>query len=352
MRRRALLAAALAALLPLAGAAQSKGARTLGGAATLSVLQAKVERVTAAGEKSKATDGLTVAAGDRIVTNGSGTALLTFLDGSTATVQPSSDVVVRRLDGGGQRTGLLINAGAVWARVARLATPGARFSLESNTATAAVHDGVIGASYSKGDFGCWTQRGELTVADAAGRPLLTLQPGQATRLAGGQAPQTQPFFVNAMNLRVEASAGVWPLLEMPGFPLQAGFVAPGIEVNQVYGSITQVSADRTRVIEVPAGYPGPYTIRLNGAAAGPYAVTMRGLYRGAEVYRLQFAGAIARDEWLWTSAQQDLQQTGGFGIPDYRSARAESVRAAKFAPMRGDVPGVILVSPAEVAATR
>ena len=123
-------------------------------------------------------------------------------------------------------------------------------------------------------------------------------------------------------------------------------------MNQVYGSITQVSADGTRVIEVPAGYPGPYTIRLQGAATGPYTVTMRGLFRGAEVYRLDFAGTIARDEWLWTSVQQDLQQTGGFGIPDYRAARAESVRAAKFAAMRGDVPGVIVLAPAELTAAR
>jgi len=186
MRARALLAAALLALLPLAGAAQPKGPRTLGGGATLNVLQSKVERVTAAGEKSRATDGMTVNAGDRIVTNGSGTALLTFLDGSTATVQSSSDIVVRRLAGGGERTGLLINAGTVWARVARLATPGARFSLESNTATAAVHDGVIGAQASKGNFQCWTQRGELTVTDPGGRTLITLQPGQMTRVGAGQ----------------------------------------------------------------------------------------------------------------------------------------------------------------------
>jgi FecR protein len=352
MRRRALLLAALAALVPLAGAAQPKGPRTLAGAATLNILQARVDRVTAAGEKSKATDGMTVAAGDRIVTSGSGTALLTFLDGSTATVQPGSDVVVRRLGGGGQRTGILINAGTVWARVSGLASPAPAFSLESNTATAAVHDGVIGAVYSKGDFSCWTQRGELTVSDSGGRALITLQPGQQALVDGKQAPQTQPFFVNAMSLRVEASPGVWPLVEMPMLPLQAGFVAPGIEVNQVYGSVTRLGADGTRMVEVPAGYPGPYTVRIQGAADGPFTVVMTGLYRGSPAYRLEFAGTIARDEWLWTSAQQELQQTGGFGIPDYRSARAESVRAAKFAPMRGDLPGAIVLAPGELGAKR
>ena len=352
MTARLLVSAALAALLPVAGAAQTKGPRPLAGSATLSVLQTRVERVTAGGEKSKATDGMTVAVGDRLITNGSGTALVTFLDGSTITVQPGSDVVVRRLDGGGQGASILVNAGAVWARVARLALPGARFSLESNTATAAVHDGVIGAAHARGEFQCWTQRGELTVTDPGGRALLTLQPGQATRIGGGGAPTTQPFFVHAMTLRVDASSGVWPLLEMPTLPLLAGFVAPGIEVNQVYGSVTRVNADGTRTVEVPAGYPGPYTVRMQGAADGPYTVTLIGLYRGSEVYRLPFSGTIAREQWLWSSLQHDAHQSDGFGVPDYRSAKAENGRAAKFAPMRGEIPGSLLLSPAEMSARR
>ena len=353
MTARALAVLALVALLPVAGVAQTRGARALGATATLSVLQARVERVTAAGEKSKATDGMTVAAGDRIITNGSGTALITFLDGSTVTVQPSSDVVVRRLDGGGQRTGILINAGTVWARVARLATPGAPFSLESNTATAAVHDGVIGAVHSKGNFQCWTQRGDLTVTDPAGKTLVTIQPGFMALIDAGKPAQTQTFSVMAMTLRLETSPNAWPILEMPYFPLQAGFVSPGVEVNQVYGSITNVNPDGTRVIEVPAGYPGPYTVRLHGAADGPYRVMMLGLHRGAEVYRIELTGTIARDQWLWTSVQQEMPETGGLGGgPDFRGARAQSVKVAKFASMRGDLPGVILLAPVELSAAR
>jgi hypothetical protein len=353
LRRVVALALSAALMLPLLAAAAARAPRTVGAAATLSMLQGRAERVAAGGEKSRATDGMTVAAGDRIVTSGTGIALVTFLDGSTVTIQPGSDVVVRRVEGAGQRTGILINAGTVWARVARLATPGSRFSLESNTATAAVHDGVIGAQYSRGVFQCWTQRGELVVTDAARRELVTLQPGQMTEIGSGRAPQTQAFSVTAMTLRVEASPGVWPLVEMPSPTLLAGFVAPGIEVNQVYGSVTRVNADGTRTIEVPAGYPGPYTVRLNGATESPYTVTMTGLHRGSEVYRLDFAGTIAAGEWLWTSVQQDMQHAGGgFGIPDYRATKAQSVRAAKFGAMRGDLPGVILLAPAEAGASR
>jgi hypothetical protein len=355
MRRRgAALVALLAALLtPLPAAAQPRGPQSVGAAAaTLSVLQPRVERVTAAGAKTRATDGMTLAAGDRVITSGNGIALVTFLDGSTITVQPGSDVVVRRLEGGGRRTGILVNAGAVWARVARVLGPGPGFSLESNTATAAVHDGVIGAQYDGGLFQCWTQRGELRVSDASGRPVATLKPGEMTTIGAGRVPQTQPFSVTAMTLRIHASGGVWPLVEMPAVPLLAGFVSPGVEVNQVYGSITRVDADGSRLVEVPAGLPGPYTVRLQGASAGPFTVTMTGTHYGSEVYRLQFSGTIGREEWLWTGVQQDMQVRGGFGLPDYRSAKAAGVRAASFGAMRGDLPGVILLSPREVGAPR
>src|SRR5262249_17139646 len=145
-------------------------------------------------------------------------ALLTFLDGSTVTVQPGADVVVRRLGGEGQRPAIRVDAGAVWARVARLASPAPAFALESNTATAAVHDGVIGAQPSRGEFQCGTQGGELTVTDAGGKTLLTLEPGQTTRVTHGKTEAVRPFFVNAMTLRVEVSSGAWPLLDTPGTP--------------------------------------------------------------------------------------------------------------------------------------
>lgn len=350
------LAAGLLTLLLGArpAAAQARGPRTVSAAATLSILRGGAERVTAGGGRQPGANGMILAEGDRIVTGGMGIAVITFLDGSTVTVQPGSDVVVRRAPASGDRasTRVFINAGAVWARVRRLADPGSGMSLESNTATAAVHDGLIGARQNRdGSFECWTQAGELAVTDRGGRALVALAPGQMTRVGPGGSAQPAPFAVMASTLRVVASRGVLPLLQMPYHTLLAGFVAPGVEVNQVYGSVTRAHPDGTRSVEVPAGFLGPYTLMVEGREETPFTITLVGLSRGSETHRVELCGRIGRGERQWTSVMQDMPTpeslTSGAG-PE--GARAQGVLAARLGPMRRPLPGEILLAPAEVEA--
>ena len=55
---------------------------------------------------------------------------------------------------------------------------------------------------------------------------------------------------------------------MPDGVRLAGFVPPGIEVNQVFGSLTARCPDQTWIVEVPGGFPGPYLVFLTGIADG------------------------------------------------------------------------------------
>ena len=61
-----------------------------------------------------------------------------------------------------------------------------------------------------------------------------------------------------------------PLLVMPDGVRAAGFVPPGIEVNQVFGSFTGVR-DGRRVIQVPAGLAGPFRLVSPPPADGKYS---------------------------------------------------------------------------------
>jgi hypothetical protein len=54
--------------------------------------------------------------GDRVVTGQGGFALVTFLDGSTVTIEPNSDVTIRQADRERSTIRLLIHVGKVWAR--------------------------------------------------------------------------------------------------------------------------------------------------------------------------------------------------------------------------------------------
>ncbi len=68
-------------------------------------------------------------------------------------------------------------------------------------------------------------------------------------------------------LEVVTTGPVLRFMAMPDGNRLARFVEPGIEVNQVFGSLTAVRADG-RIVEVPAGLPGPYEVRLGNERNG------------------------------------------------------------------------------------
>lgn len=343
----------LGLFLPLQEArAQQAGPRTVTAAATLSILAGIVHRMPAGGTQLQATeDGMDLSIGDRIVTWPKASALITFLDGTTVTVQPKSDVEVKKAEiSGGKRSGISIqiNAGTVWARVVRLLDPKASFSLESNTATATVHDGLIGGQQKEdGSFVCWTRAGTLTVRDGHGQTLLTLQPNEKTTVQAGQKPSPQPFFVNQSALKITASANVLPLVEMPDKIYVAGFVAPVWEVNQVFGAFTGRTADGSHIVEVPAGVPGPFLVVLHGLHDGPFKVTVVGSFKSDPIYRQDLSGSIKKGERLRTEITQQMDVATA---SEPKTAKVVSGHVVPLNTWDGPLPGTIVLSPLELKA--
>lgn len=354
MARRLTLVFALmlGLVLPDRGAlAQSGGPGIASFTATLSVLAGAVGHVPAGGSQpAVAVDGMDLAVGDRVVTGLDARALMTFLDGTTVTVEPESDVELRTAQvGGGDRgsnVAIHVNVGTVWARAVGAVDQGSSFSIESNTATATVHSGRIGGRQNPdASFVCWTKGGVLTVEGKHGEPTLTLLPGQATTVETGQIPAPRPFAVNQSVLKVMSSAGALPLVQMPDRARVMGFVSPGIEVNQVFGSDSALTEDGGRVLDVPAGHAGPFTLVFEGRQDGPFDVRIVGLFQGGEVYRQQLSGTITMGERLSTEITQEIDpSTGG----DPSTAKALSGRVAPLRPLSGPLPGKILLSPGEL----
>ena len=336
---------------PAVGDAEREQTSTVSVTATLSVLRGRVTRIAATSpSEEQARDGVDLEVGDRVRTGSDSIALVTFLDGTTVTIEPDSEVEIQAVELGADlsRIRLRVELGKVWARVARMLAPTSEVSLESNAATAAVRDGLIGAGQAGGEFTCWTNSGDLTVRDAEGRELLVLRPGQKTTVRSGEAPRAVPFAVNRTTLRVEASGAVAPLLATADTSRVAGFVAPGVEVNQVFGSLTQAKPDGVRLLEVPAGTPGPFTVVFEGLRAGPFEVTVSGLYDGRLVYQEQLVGKIQGGERLQTRIEHQLDPEGA---SDPKRARVVGGEVASLSPLRGPLPGEWLLSPAEVEAS-
>jgi len=353
LHRLAVLASVALLAVPAAAAAQERPA-VVSTAATLTVLSASVERVGPGGDRPAAVgSGADLAVGDRVVTGPGGLALITFLDGSTVTVEPASNVTVRQAQMDGReasRVGLLVTVGTVWARVAGWLGGRATLTLESNAYSATAHDGLIGAQQqASGSFVCWTRAGDLDVIGAAG-PVARLRPGQKATLAPGGPVQIEGFAVNRSTLEVTTSGPVLPLVTMPDLTRLAGFVPPGIEVNQVFGSLTAAPASGGRTVEVPAGVSGPFVLTLAAVGDGPFTVTVVGRHQGTVTYRYERTGTAHHGQGLRGEVIQIMDAPAG-GAPDPRTARAGSAGMTELRPeVTSPVP--VPLSALELAAPR
>jgi hypothetical protein len=334
--------------------AQQGGPKTVSATATLSILVGSAQFVSAGGGQAQpATDGMSLAVGDRVLTASKSEALITFLDGSTLTVMPESDVAVKKVvlgtaKGSGSNISVQITVGKVWARVVKFLDPNAGMSLESNTATATVHDGLIGGQQDPdGTFSCWTRVGGMAVKDGQGRTLVVLLPGEKTVVKANQSPAPQAFFVQQSAIKITAPSNLFPLVLMPDKVRVAGFVAPGVEVNQVFGSFTGAGADGARIVEVPAGVPGPFTLVLEGVQDGPFTVNLTGLFKGAPVYQQGLSGTIKQGERLTAQITQQLDPAT---VGEPKTAKVQSGKIEPLKPLEGPLPGHILLSPGELEA--
>ena len=343
MKQTLATAVILALVVPSAGARPVAAQQAQ---ATLTILAGTVT-VQPAGTAAfgPATDGMDLATGARVKTEAGTTALVTFVDGSTVTVQPETEITVERSGGGDQpsRTSIRITLGTVWARVVRLLGPQSEFSLQGQNAMATVRGTQIGAQQNAdGSFVCWTRSGSMVVTDQ-GRSL-TLQPGHATTVAAGQELAPRPFAVNASALRVTAGGDVLPLLATPAPERLAGFAGSGIEVNQVFGSFVSEGL-APRVVEIPAGAAGRYTLVVEGQRDGDVRLNLEGVYSGQVVLRRELAGSVRAGERLVADIAPQLDQ-----VTDPRTALLLGWDVSDLRPLAGPPPGKLVLAPAEVSA--
>jgi FecR protein len=320
-------------------------------AATLTVLSGVVEHARVADRaRVRATSGADLAEGDRVATGAEGRALITFLDGTTVTVEPGSDVMVRELPSGQRepsRVRLLILAGTLWARVAGWLGGRGTVTLESNAYSATARDGLIGAqARSDGGFVSWTRAGEVVLRDAGGERAV-LRPGEKGTFGPDGAVTKDAFSVNASTIEIVVDGPVMPLLVMPDGVRAAGFVPPGIEVNQVFGSFTGVR-DGRRVIQVPAGLAGPFRLVLVATGDGTYSVAVVGRAGDRAVYWGERRGRTRAGE---RRGGEIVQRFGEFERPDPRTARVVDGWLGAFGERLGGVPPTIVLSPLELSST-
>ena len=318
-------------------------------AATLSVLAPPVERIPAGASAAEpGVGGMNLADGDRIRTGARSMALITFLNGTTVTVLPDSEVTVKQAvsERGTGAMRLFIHAGRVWARVVQAAGSRSALTLESNDYSATARDGLIGAERRPEGFVCWTRRGLMTINNSAGQSEAVLMAGQRAWARRGWSVTPEPFVAGASTIEIEASGPVLPLLQMPDGGVAAGFLAGDVEINQVFGSLTASRGPQRWVVEVPAGAPGVYTLILAGVGSGPFTAQVSARYVGFRVYRQALTGEIRPGERLVTrivpsvkGADPETARIAGASVDGLRAWDGDEA-AVVAAPGTGRAPGM------------
>jgi hypothetical protein len=310
--------------------------------ATLSVLAEPVERIAASAPET-GWSGMDLAEGDRIRTGEGGAALITFLNGTTVTVLPGSEVTVKQApaDPAAKTTGIrmLIHVGRVWARVVEAAGRRSTLTLESNDYSATAHDGLIGAEHVAGGFVCWTRRGSLWLSDRQGLVDTVLVAGQRARARLGAPVTPEPFIPHSSMLEVRTTGPVVPLVRMPDGGLAAGFLSADVEVNQVFGSLTEAKGSTRWLVEVPGGHEGPYTLILTGTGSGPYTVRVAARYMGFPLYRQEIRGEARPGEREFTRILQTVKGS------DPKTGRATEARLDGLRAWDGGEPAAVVAGP-------
>lgn len=290
MARRKLIIGGALLLVVLVGAAvfgatrfsNPSGAYRLVDETTLAVLRGEVQLQRAEGSFGSVTTDMTVRPGDRIRTGPDAYGTLTFFDGSSTTLEPNTEIVVRRLDdlgGGGANISVAQQIGQTWNRVERLIGSSSRFETTTNAAVAFVR----GTSYR-----VRVEPSQLTIVEAmegtvfvegAGVTVI-LQAGFMTTIRPGEAPSPPVAFGlsgHAVQIDVSGPARLF-LVDDLGRSDGLHPIANGM-ASQIPGLLRSVQPGRSTIV-----IPGPSTeyelIISPDGSGGVYSIAVTDLVDG------------------------------------------------------------------------
>ncbi len=245
-----------------------------------------------------AKDGTALSAGDRVRTGPGSRALITFFEGSTMVLEPETEVIISsQLYGpaaqpAASAIGVQQFSGTTWHRVQRLTPPASLYQLETPAGVVSARgslawvlvDGQSGRTEVKSYEGLLTARGQGVAVEVA--------PFTGTVIERGQAPEPpQPAPPSTQRLVFTMTARVWLRVIDPA-GRTAGFVSPGLQLNQIAGALVSVPFAVPATVTVPVEESGEYHVVLEGASDGPYQFAVQGLAGGEQIFLQALEGSI------------------------------------------------------------
>ena len=270
------LVAASAAALALAALALTlvlnAGAPTAS-ASTLTVFAGNIEQFVDGSWRPLA-DGAELHEGARLRTDGEGSALLTFADGSTAGIEPDTELRIdlARVDGA-RRIRLHQSAGRLWNDVAPDERPDALYVVETPDAVVTARGTLFETLVEAGETAVSTADGLVELR--AGEQRVFVAPGETT--VARRRQEIAP--VQRRDLSQQA-----PVVVAVNAPFAASLVAPdgkatgmrpdGVAFHQIAGAASSRPGEGPQRIELRRPTPGTYRLLLRRVGEGEGEVVL------------------------------------------------------------------------------
>ncbi len=221
-------------------------------------------------------DGASLGQGVRLRTTAEGHALLTFPDGSTSSLDPSTEIAIERLSAGVPRNVQIRQySGRLWNDVVTDERPGSRYEVVTQDAVVQVHGTVFETSIVDGQTAVATSEGLVDVVLGADR--VSVPTGQIVR-AQAQKVAARSNLPEAGSLTIDAPFAAALVSERGE---ATGARADGAIFRQIRGVNTSNPGDGPQKFDFQRLDPGMYTLNLQRfeAGSGDLVLSVNGVER-------------------------------------------------------------------------
>ena len=233
----------------------------------------------------KAGNGMTLEPGSRIKTSGDSRATITFVTGTTSTLEAGTDLIIDKLDksGGSSAYAVILKqqSGQTWNQVDK-AGGKADFRIRTDTSEITVHGTLFSTQVdAAGTTTVQTTEGKVSVS-AAGAEV-QVPAGMMTSVEPGRQPSAVAAIPQAgKELVITLNQSAIGTVKDPSGQ-SVGYLEDGTKLNQIPGS--SISADQSvQTIRIPNPQAGDYSVMLRGAADADALVSVEGLVDGKSAF--------------------------------------------------------------------
>ncbi|MDP9238081.1 MAG: FecR domain-containing protein, partial [Chloroflexota bacterium] len=233
-------------------------------------------------EPRTAVDGETLHEGDRIITGDDGRAVVTFFEGSTEVLEPSTEITIERIAstaGDGLLASISQGVGTTWNTVFNTSDTKAQYEIKTKAVVAAVRDTMFLVQVdASGKTTVWSRQGTVAVT-AGGVETLVHEGTRSTTVPGSEPGVPEAFAPPNGELKITLASSAWLLIVSPD-GLASGLAPAGMPVNQIPLGVIAEPGVEPQALSLMTMSDGAYELHFTGKESGDFHLTIEGTTEG------------------------------------------------------------------------